>query len=48
MEGKNRFSLMEAFIVVAVLLIVAPIVRPKVLSATLQPISSFFHQHVSR
>ncbi len=48
METKSRFSLMEMFIVVAILLIIAPLARPRVLAATLQPITGFFHQHVSR
>lgn len=48
MDGKRKFSLMEMFIVVAILLIVAPIVRPRVLSATFTPVRDFFHQHLTR
>jgi hypothetical protein len=48
MDRKNRFSLMEAFIVVAIILIIAPIMRPRVLSATVAPVRDFFHQHVTR
>lgn len=48
MDGKRKFSLMEMFIVVAILLIMAPIVRPKVLSAAFSPVRDFFHQHVTR
>ncbi len=48
MDRKNRFSVLDIFIVVAILLIVAPIVRPRVLSATLQPIGGLWHQHASR
>lgn len=47
MERKSRFSVMEIFIVVAIVLIVAPIVRPRVVTATLAPIRGFI-QHVSR
>jgi hypothetical protein len=45
---KNRFSLMEAFIVVAIILVVAPIMRPRVLSATVAPFRDVFHQHATR
>ncbi len=48
MERKNRFSLLDIFIVVAILLIVAPIVRPRMLSATVAPVRAMFHQHVAR
>jgi hypothetical protein len=48
MDTKNRFSLMEAFIVVAILLIVAPIMRPRVLSTAITPVRAFFHQHLAR
>lgn len=39
---------MEAFIVVAILLIVAPIMRPRVLSTAMTPVRDFFHQHLTR
>ena len=47
MQGKMRFSMLDVFIVMAILIIMAPIVRPKVLSATFQPVASYFH-HTSR
>lgn len=47
MQHKKKFSMLEVFIVLAIVIIVAPIVRPKVLSATFQPVASLFH-HTSR
>jgi type II secretory pathway pseudopilin PulG len=47
MKDKSRFSMLEIFIVLAIVMIVAPIVRPKMLSAAFQPITGIFH-HASR
>ena len=48
MNLKKKFSLMDIFIVLAIVLIVAPIVRPKVLSATFAPLRGYVQQHISR
>jgi hypothetical protein len=48
MTRKSKFTLLDVFIVFALLLIVAPIVRPKLVSATVAPISGFLHQRASR
>ena len=47
MKRKMKFTLMDVFIVLALVLIVAPIVRPRLVSAA-APISGFLHQRVSR
>ena len=47
MERKKKLSMLDVFIVLAIVIIMAPIVRPKVLSATFQPMASLFH-HTSR
>ncbi len=44
----RKFTLMDIFIVLALVLIVAPIVRPKALSATFGPLRSYVQQHVAR
>ena len=48
MDRKHRFSLMETFIVVAILLIMAPIMRPRMLSSAMTPVREFLHQHLAR
>jgi Tfp pilus assembly protein FimT len=45
---KHKFTLMDLFIVLALVLIVAPIVRPRMLSATFAPLRGLVQQHVSR
>ena len=47
MQRKKKFSMLDVFIVLAIVIIMAPIVRPKVLSATFQPVATLFH-HSSR
>jgi hypothetical protein len=39
---------MDIFIVLALVLIVAPIVRPRMLSATFAPLRGLVHQHLTR
>ena len=45
---KHKFTLMDIFIVLALVLIVAPIVHPRTLSATFGPLRGFIQQHVTR
>ena len=45
---KHKFSLMDIFIVLALVLIVAPIVRPRTLSATFAPLRGLVQQHNAR
>ena len=47
MTRKFKFTMLDVFIVFALILIVAPIVRPRLVNAA-APISGFLHQRASR